>query len=229
MPSRRACGIFGGGVGHGRAKALEAPLPFCNTVIMPDIPSVPMRRPLVLVGMTGAGKTDIGRRLAQRLHVPFVDTSTEILVRSGRTERQILDEQGMQALRQVEMRIALALLSPAAGVIAVGGGAWLSPEVRLRAAAVGTVIWLDVADMGLLLARSTEPGKPLARHPDAAGVLQERLTERRPLYQQAAVHVRLADEPLDTCVDTILAALAHAPSTSAGTGPIDLRRASIVS
>lgn len=169
------------------------------------------RRPIVLIGMTGAGKTDIGRALAARLAVPFLDSHTEIVQRTGRSERELLEAEGISALRQTEESIILELLSPSAGVIALGGGAWLSPEVRLKATATGTVVWLDVADQDLLLARSIEPGRPLADHPDAAGVIQERYTERRPLYQQADVQVRLGDEPVETSVDRVIAALSAIP------------------
>src|SRR5215472_3510211 len=128
-------------------------------------------RPVVLVGLMGAGKSSIGRRLAQRLDLPFVDADKEIETAAGCTIEEIFERFGEAAFRDGERRVILRLLDQPPHVLATGGGAFMDAAVRTRVREVATSVWLH-ADIELLLKRvSRRSNRPLLKGGDPRAVL----------------------------------------------------------
>ena len=149
-------------------------------------------RSIVLVGMMGAGKTSIGRRLANVLHLPFLDADAEIEKAANLTIAEIFAHYGEAHFREGERRVVARLLASGPAVLATGGGAFMSEETRERCRAHGVTIWLK-ADVPVLLERVRKKGnRPLLRHPDpeavaapAAGRARADLRARRHLHRLA--------------------------------------------
>jgi shikimate kinase len=164
---------------------------------------------VVLVGMMGAGKTTVGRIVAERLGRPFLDSDELIEARTGRTVKQISDEEGVPAYRLHETQVLLeALAEPVPGVIAAAGGVVLSPTNRdaLRAADA-TVVWLK-ADPLLLVDRVRSSGHRPLLEDDPAGTLQQMFREREHLYREVAdVVIDVDDRDVDAVVDAVLGAM----------------------
>jgi shikimate kinase len=159
-------------------------------------------RSIVLVGMMGAGKSSVGRRLATRLGMPFVDADTEIESAAGMTIAEIFEKHGEPYFRSGEARVIARLLDQGPQVLATGGGAVMDPHTRELIREKGISIWLR-ADLGVLLKRTRRRGeRPLA---DRIGEL---LPLREPVYAQSDIVVQSRDEPHETIVDEIIAALA---------------------
>jgi shikimate kinase len=166
------------------------------------------RRSLVLVGMMGAGKSSVGRRLAQRLGIPFVDADTEIEKAAGMTIPEIFAIHGEPDFRAGEARVIARLLESAPQVLATGGGAFMSPDTRVGIAAKGVSVWLN-ADFDVLLRRiRRRHDRPLLATEDPAATLHDLIAVRAPEYAKADVAVRSRDVPHDKIVDEIIAALA---------------------
>lgn len=172
----------------------------------PDV--LGLSRPLVLVGMMGAGKSTIGRRLAKRLGVPFVDADREIEKAAGMPIPDIFETLGEEAFRDGERRVILRLLSEeGVRVIALGGGALQSEEVRRAIREQAIAIWLD-APLDILVERtSRRRSRPLLERGDKRAILARLLAERRPHYAEAPIHVESDDGPHAAVVDRIIAAL----------------------
>ncbi len=170
--------------------------------------SLKLSRPLVLVGMMGAGKSTIGRRLAKRLSVPFVDADREIEKAAGMPIPDIFETLGEEAFRDGERRVILRLLSEeGVRVIALGGGALQSQEVRTAIRERAIAIWLD-APLDILVERtSRRRSRPLLERGDKRAILARLLAERRPYYAQAPIHIESDNGPHATVIDRILAAL----------------------
>lgn len=152
-----------------------------------DIPR--LRRPLVLVGLMGAGKTSVGKRLAQMLGVAFVDSDSEIERAAGMTIPEIFARLGEPAFRDGERRVISRLLTERPGVLATGGGAFVDARTREAIAAHATSVWLR-ADLGLLWDRVRDrPGRPLLQAPNPRQVLSDLLDRRYPVYAEADVIV----------------------------------------
>lgn len=148
-----------------------------------------LARPLVLVGLMGAGKTSVGRRLAGMLGAPFSDSDAEIEGAAHMTIPEIFARYGEQAFRDVERRVVARLLSEAPRVLATGGGAFIEARTRAEIAGRATSIWLR-ADLDLLWDRVRDrPGRPLLETPDPRGVLADLLERRYPVYAGADVVV----------------------------------------
>ncbi|TPE53684.1 shikimate kinase [Amaricoccus solimangrovi] len=148
-----------------------------------------LRRPLVLVGLMGAGKTSVGKRLAHLLGVGFVDSDAEIERAAGMTIPEIFAKLGEPAFRDGERRVIARLLTEQPGVLATGGGAFIEPRTRTEIAAHGTSVWIR-ADLELLWDRVRDrPGRPLLRAPDPKTVLGDLLERRYPIYAEADVVV----------------------------------------
>lgn len=175
-----------------------------------------VQRTVVLVGLMGAGKTSIGRRLATRLGVPFIDADAEIEAAAGESIPDIFARHGEQAFRDGERRVIARLLERPPHVLATGGGAFMDAETRERIAATGTSVWLRAAlDTLVRRLEKSRVQRPLL----ASGDLKEKVTklmdERYPVYALADIVVETGEGPHEPVVDAILSALGthKAPGT----------------
>jgi shikimate kinase len=165
------------------------------------------RRSIVLVGMMGAGKTSIGRRLANLLHLPFVDADTEIEKAANLTVPEIFEHYGEAHFREGEKRVLARLLASGPTVVATGGGAFMSEETRERCRESAVAVWLK-ADAPVLLERVRKKGnRPLLDRPDPDAVMRQLLAEREPIYRLADIVVASRDGPHQAVVAEIVAAL----------------------
>jgi shikimate kinase len=164
-------------------------------------------RPLVLVGLMGAGKSCIGRRLAQRLRLPFVDADREIEQAAGCSIPEIFARHGEQAFRDGERRVILRLLESPPFVLATGGGAFMDPRTRAAIRERAISIWLR-ADLDLLVRRTGRRGdRPLLQVEDPRAKLSELMEKRHPVYAEADLTVDSQDGPPDATLERVLAAL----------------------
>jgi shikimate kinase len=164
-------------------------------------------RSIVLVGMMGAGKTSMGRRLAQVLHLPFVDADAEIEKAANQTIPEIFAAYGEPHFREGERRVVARLLATGPRVVATGGGAFMSPETRQACADHGVTIWLK-ADLHVLMERvRKKSNRPLLQQPDPEGVMRRLLDEREPVYALADLTVISRDGPHAALIADILAAI----------------------
>jgi len=158
-------------------------------------------RSIVLVGMMGAGKSSIGRRLAGRLGIPFIDADSEIESAAGMTIPEIFDKHGEPYFRAGEARVIARLLANGPQVLATGGGSLMDAQTRALIGEKGVSIWLK-ADIDVLLKRTKRRNdRPLAEK------IKGLLPAREPLYAQADIIVQSRDEPHDTIVDEIMVRL----------------------
>lgn len=165
------------------------------------------RRPLVLIGLMGAGKTTIGRRLARRLRLPFVDADAAIEEAAGMTVTEIFDRFGEAHFRDGERRVIARLIDGTPKVIATGGGAFINAETRQLILDEAIAIWLD-ADPAILADRvSRRDTRPLLRGRNPREVLEALAAERNPVYALAPIRVASAAAPHDTTVNAILKAI----------------------
>jgi shikimate kinase len=162
-----------------------------------------LRKPVVLIGMMGAGKTAVGRELAQRLGVPFRDSDAEIERAASMSVSEIFARDGEAFFRDREAEVIARLLQGPPCVLAVGGGAFLRPETRDRIAAGGVAVWLN-ADLDLLWARvRRKETRPLLRTADPYGTLAALTAARTPVYALAPLQV--APGPQCSIADTAAA------------------------
>jgi len=162
---------------------------------------------LVLVGMMGAGKTSVGRRLANGLGVPFRDADAEIELAAGCTINEIFERFGEPAFRDGERKVIARLLLEAPHVLATGGGAFIDPETRARVKQDAVSIWLR-ARLDLLVERVLrKETRPLLRNTDSRATLERLLKEREPVYAQADIIIESDEGPHEAVVKRILAAL----------------------
>jgi shikimate kinase len=158
-------------------------------------------RSIVLVGMMGAGKSSVGRRLAGRLGIPFVDADTEIESAAGMSIPEIFAKHGEPYFRAGEARVIARLLDGGPQVLATGGGAVMDQRTRDLIHIKGVSIWLK-ADLDVLLKRTKRRNdRPLAEK------IKDLLPLREPVYATSDIVVQSRDEPHDTIVDEIVAAL----------------------
>jgi shikimate kinase len=175
---------------------------------MSDLPFRP-DRPIVLVGLMGAGKTTVGRRLAKRLALDFVDSDEEIERAASHKISEIFDRFGEASFRDGERRVIARLIGGGPKVIATGGGAFMNEDTRKLILERCVAVWLD-ADLGTLAERvSRRDTRPLLKNREPLPVLQDLSARRTPVYAQAHVHVRSLPAPHERAVDQILAALAE--------------------
>jgi shikimate kinase len=172
-----------------------------------DILSALGSRSIVLVGMMGVGKSTIGRRLAARLRLPFVDADTEIEAAAGMTIPEIFERHGEPHFRDGEARVIARLLEGAPGVLATGGGAFMREETRRRIAAKAVSIWLK-ADPDIIMRRvRRRADRPLLQTADPEGTVTRLLSEREPIYQNADLTISSRDVPHDRIVEECLETL----------------------
>lgn len=164
-------------------------------------------RTIALVGLMGAGKSAIGKRLSTLLDLPFYDADHEIEVAAGRSVSDIFAERGEAEFRRGERQVLARLLRQPVHVLATGGGAFLDPSTRalLRERAVS--IWLK-ADVDTLLKRVMRRGtRPLLQNPDPRGTLERMQQQRAPIYAEADLHVDSVAGPPARTVQLVLSAL----------------------
>lgn len=165
-------------------------------------------RTIVLVGLMGAGKTSVGRRLAKRLDLPFVDADEEIVRAAGLTVPEIFDRFGEQAFRDAERRAIARLLDEDAMVLATGGGAFLDATTREAIAERGVSVWLR-ADLDVLHDRTVgRRHRPLLNTGDPRTTLATLMAARYPVYALADIAVDSINGPIDQTVDRVEAAVA---------------------
>ena len=165
-------------------------------------------RSVVLVGMMGAGKSTIGRRLALRLRLPFVDADTEIeLAHAGMTIPEIFTSYGEPYFRNGEARVIARLLDGGPAVLATGGGAFLREETRSRIRRQAVSIWLK-ADADIIMRRvKRRADRPLLQTADPEATVGRLISEREPIYQHADLTVWSRDVPHEKIVDECIEAL----------------------
>jgi shikimate kinase / 3-dehydroquinate synthase len=161
-------------------------------------------RSIVLVGMMGAGKTSVGKRLASRLGLPFVDADAEIETGAQLTISEIFERFGEAYFRDGERKVIARLLSGGPQVLATGGGAFMNRTTRENIAARGISIWLK-PDIEVLLARvRKKSNRPLLQTADPEQTLRRILEERSPTYALADLTIEPRDGPHETVVDVTL-------------------------
>ena len=164
-------------------------------------------RAVVLVGMMGSGKSSIGRRLATRLGIAFVDADSEIEQAAGMTIAEIFERHGEPYFRAGEARVIARLLDQGPQVLATGGGAFMNPDTRAAIGRKGVSIWLK-AELEVLMKRIKRRGdRPLLKTDDPAATLTTLIEQRYPIYAEADLTVLSRDVPHDAIVDEIVAAL----------------------
>lgn len=164
-------------------------------------------RPVVLVGMMGVGKTSIGKRLASRLGLNFVDADEEIEQAAGMSISEIFEKFGEPYFRDGERRVIARLIDGAPKIIATGGGAFINDETRALILERALSIWLD-ADIKILAERvSRRNHRPLLTGRDPVEVLTDLGKVRNPIYAAANIHVRSDASPHGRTIDNILKAL----------------------
>jgi shikimate kinase len=168
------------------------------------------RRSIVLVGMMGAGKSSVGRRLAARLAIPFVDADGEIESAAGMTIAEIFAKHGEAYFRAGETRVIARLLDSGPQVLATGGGAVMNQQTRDLIRIKGISVWLK-ADLDVLVKRTRRRNeRPLADK------IKDLLPQREPLYAQSDITVQSRDEPHDSIVDEIIAGVTKHLAAEAG-------------
>lgn len=167
------------------------------------------QRSIVLVGLMGAGKTTIGRRLAGYLAIPFVDADAEIELAAGKTIPEIFADHGESEFREGERRVIARLLQSGPQVLATGGGAYMNEETRQNIRARGISVWLR-ADLQLLLERVRKRSdRPLLNTSDPAAVMRQLMEARYPVYAQADVVVESRSGSHRAVVGDVMRAIAR--------------------
>ncbi len=177
-----------------------------------------LTRPLVLVGLMGAGKSSIGRRLAQRLGVPFADADTEIEKAAGRTIAEIFEEFGEADFRDGERRVIRRLIQDGTvRVLATGGGAFMAEDTRRLIKSDSVSLWLR-ADFDTLYERvSRRSNRPLLKTADPKATLKELMAKRDPVYAEADIIVETRRVPIEETVDKVYDAVVdHMRGKTAG-------------
>ncbi len=169
------------------------------------------RRTIVLVGLMGAGKSKIGRRLAARLNLPFFDSDHEIEAAAGESIEEIFANRGERVFRDGERRVIARLLAQPVHVLATGGGAFMDPATRQLIGQRGVSLWLR-ADLDVLVSRvSRRNNRPLLKSGDARAILGELIEQRYPVYAEADVAVDSGEGSPEVTVSRAIAALAACP------------------
>ena len=169
-------------------------------------PFVPPRT-IVLVGLMGAGKTNIGRRLATRLQLPFVDADSEIEAAAGETIPEIFENRGEAAFREGERRVIARLLDAPVHVLATGGGAYMDPQTRALIRERSISVWLR-AELEVLLQRvARRSNRPLLKQGDPREVLSQLIERRYPVYAEADIVVDSIEGPPELTLCRVVDAL----------------------
>lgn len=165
------------------------------------------KRNIVLIGLMGAGKTAIGRRLSQRLELPFTDADSEIEIAAGQSISEIFEEHGEAYFRRGEEKVIARLLSGGPQVLATGGGAYMNARTRRNIHQSGIAVWLK-GDLDVLMGRVRRRNhRPLLQTGDPETTMKRLIEERYPVYAGADITVQSRDVAHDVIVGEILAAL----------------------
>src|SRR4029078_427630 len=165
-------------------------------------------RSVVLIGLMGAGKNAVGRRLANRLDLPFIDADSEIEVAAGASVGEIFAEHGEAYFREGERKVIARLLENGPQVLATGGGAYMNPDTRGNIKSHGLSVWLK-ADIKVLMKRvGRRDNRPLLAAGDPEKVMKRLIEERYPVYAEADVTVESRDVPHDVIVGAVIDAVA---------------------
>jgi shikimate kinase len=165
---------------------------------------------VVLVGLMGCGKSAIGRRLAGKLALPFIDADEEIEKAAGKSIEDIFADHGEPYFRDGERKVLARLLRTGPQVLATGGGAFMNEETRAAIAANGVSVWLK-AELPLLVRRVGKRGnRPLLKAGDPETVLSDLMATRYPVYATADITVESRDVPHEVIVGEIVDSLSHA-------------------
>ncbi len=178
------------------------------------------KKVVVLVGLMGAGKSTIGRKVAGMLNLPFRDADTEIEAVSRMTIAELFEAYGEAEFRDLERRVILRLLDDGPMVLATGGGAYMNAETRAAIAEAGISVWLN-ADLDVLMERvSRRQNRPLLKNSDPRGVMQRLMEERYPVYALADLELLGRDEKKEVIAGELIEILAghleNEPADSAG-------------
>jgi len=164
-------------------------------------------RSIVFVGLMGAGKTAIGRKVAAMLDLPFVDSDQEIELASRMSIPELFERYGEPEFRALELRVVLRILETGPQVLSTGGGAFINTQIREAVAAQALSVWLK-ADIDTLMERvSKKQNRPLLKAPDPRAVMARLIDERYPVYAEADVTVQTRDERKELIAGEVLQAL----------------------
>jgi shikimate kinase len=164
-------------------------------------------KPIVLIGMMGVGKTSVGRHLAQKLALPFVDADSEIEAAAQATITEIFERDGEAVFRSGERRVIARLLDGPLCVLATGGGAFMAPETRDKIRERAVSVWLR-ADVDLLTRRvGRRRDRPLLNDGNPRETLARLLAQRSPIYAEADIVVDSGEQSPDQVADQVIAAL----------------------
>ena len=178
-------------------------------------------RTVVLVGLMGAGKSNIGRRLAARLHLDFVDADAEIEAAAGESIEDIFRRHGEAAFRDGERRVIARLLDRPVQVLATGGGAFMDPQTRALIRQRGISIWLR-AELDLLLARvGRRDDRPLLKTGDRRAILAALMEKRHPIYAEDDIVVDSVDGPPELTLGRVVTELKRYVAALDGAEPRD--------
>jgi shikimate kinase len=185
-------------------------------------------RSVVLVGMMGAGKSTIGRRLAARLRLPFLDADSEIEAAAGMSIPDIFETHGEPHFRDGEARVIARLLDNGPGVLATGGGAFLREETRDRIGRQAVSIWLK-ADVDTIMRRvKRRADRPLLQTADPAATVERLVGEREPFYQGADLTIWSREVPhekiVDECIDALHIRLCREAASDPTSDTLDATR-----
>jgi shikimate kinase len=185
---------------------------------MTSAPPFRVPKTIALVGLMGAGKSSIGRRLAQSLALPFTDADTEIETAAGVSIEEIFARDGEAVFRSGERRVIARLLDSPIQVLATGGGAFMDPETRALIRERAISIWLK-ADLDVLMARvARRNNRPLLKEGDPRAVLARLIETRYPVYAEADITVESVEGPPEATLAKVIAALGEVLGATQGAG-----------
>ncbi len=166
-------------------------------------------RPIVLVGLMGAGKSTVGRRLAKRLNLPFVDTDEAIEDAAGYSASEMFERFGEADFRDGERRLVARLIDGAKGIIATGGGAFVDSRTRDLLNSRAITVWLDAPVAVLAERTARRDTRPLLRHGDPHQTLEQLIEQRRPSYAEAHIRIVSGEGGHHDVVDKIIVAVSE--------------------
>jgi len=164
-------------------------------------------RPIVLVGLMGAGKSTVGRRLAKRLNLPFIDTDTAIADAAGLTAAEVFEKFGEKEFRDGERRLVARLVDGEVRIIATGGGAYVDPQTRELLNQRTITVWLDAPVEVLVDRTGRRDTRPLLKNGDPKGTLERLAEVRGPFYAEAHIRVTSGEGAHHDVVEAIISAV----------------------
>ncbi|WP_439272923.1 shikimate kinase [Pseudochrobactrum sp. HB0163] len=172
-----------------------------------EVKSLLGKRPVVLVGLMGAGKSTIGKKMAAMLDLSFFDLDTEIENVSRMSISELFASYGEPEFRDLERRVMQRLLEGGPMILATGGGAFMNEQTRKNIAASGISVWLN-AELDVLMERVLRrQDRPLLKNPDPRGVMQKLMTERYPIYATADLSIMSRDEKREVIAQEVITLL----------------------